>query len=348
MMNECKTILYCVLNWGIGHATRSIPIIQNLLARNTKIIIASDGIALEYLKNELDSQVQYEILPSYNIQYSEKYLVWNLVIQLPHFLKTYNQENKQIEKLIAQHSITEVISDCRFGCYSSIVPSYFITHQINIKTGNVLLDKIASKINAHLINKYTACWVPDFSHNLIAGELSKKTNLIKNIKYLGLLTRFSNKNIEKSIDVLVLLSGPEPARTVFENLLMNQLDQLKGWNIVIVRGTNRDRKHESGYKVVDMANSHELEILLTKSKLVICRSGYSTIMDLFATNSKALLVPTPGQTEQEYLAKYHVEIGNAWSVKQKDLSLKVDIEKAMNANGFILNVPLEPIEIRLP
>jgi len=208
---------------------------------------------------------------------------------------------------------------------SKKIPSVYITHQLLIKTGNIFLEKIVQKIHYHFIKKYNYCWVPDCKENGLAGELSHQENMTSNIVYVGSLSRFELlKDIPKVYDVLISISGPEPQRTVFEKII---LDQLNNFNkkILIVRGLPNENKNlkldNESIKIVNHLPANELNKAFQQSEIIICRSGYTTIMDLAKLNKNAVLVPTPGQTEQEYLSKYLMKKNFFYSVEQNKFSL---------------------------
>ncbi|MDX1830124.1 MAG: glycosyltransferase [Lutibacter sp.] len=227
-----------------------------------------------------------------------------MLLKTPAIISAVVKERKIVSDLIEKESISGIISDNRFGVYSNKIPSVYITHQLNVLSGNT--TRITSKIHQYLIKKFDVCWVPDVAtkYNL-SGELSNiKPNKIKT-KYIGILSRFKYKEIPKKHTILVLLSGVEPQRTLFENKLIKELSNFKG-NVLLVRGILNESKIKtpSNFTVVNYLLANELEKAILQSTLVIARSGYSTIMDLAVLNANVLFVPTPKQFEQEYLAKH--------------------------------------------
>ena len=183
-----------------------------------------------------------------------------------------------------------------------------ITHQTCIKTPLKIkfFEKILNNHNTKIINKFSECWVPDFEgDDNISGDLSHKNTRIKNIKYIGILSRFEKQeNTEKTNKLLAIISGPEPQRSIFEELIIIKFSKADHKSI-IVRGTNNNAKQNTGkITFINIANTKQLQELINKSEQIISRSGYSSIMDYVKLERTATLVPTPGQTEQEYLAKY--------------------------------------------
>jgi uncharacterized protein (TIGR00661 family) len=325
-LHQKTRILVAPLDWGLGHATRCIPIINELIFQNCEVLIAASGSGFFLLKKEFPSLVILRI-SSYKIKYSrnKRWLPLKLFLQFPQIIFSIQKENSWLKKNIKKYKIDAVISDNRFGMYSKKVPSVYITHQLLIKTGNIFFEKIVQKIHYYFIKKYNYCWVPDCTENGLAGELSHQKNMPSNILYIGTLSRFELlKDVPKIYDVLISISGPEPQRTIFEKLI---LFQLKNFNkrILIVRGLpneNKDLKIDNeSIKIVNHLSANELNKAFQQSEIIISRTGYTTIMDLVKLAKNAVLVPTPGQTEQEYLSTYLMKKNFFYSVEQDNFSL---------------------------
>ncbi len=334
------------LDWGLGHATRCIPIIKALLELDCEVLIGADKASYILLKKEFPA-LEFIRIQGYEIKYSRKiegfYL--KMLAQFPRIITVIRRENRQLQQIIKKYKIDAVISDNRFGLHSRLVPCIYITHQIHIKTGSFIGDQIASRIHRSIIRKFSVTWIPDYKLNGLAGELSHPKKIPKNTIYLGALSRFSPiTSKEKIYDVLISLSGPEPQRTIFEQTILTQCDQING-KILLVRGlpgTSEKLPHQHGNLIaVNHLSAQELNIALAQSDIVIARSGYTTIMDLAKLNKKAILIPTPGQTEQEYLAKYLMEKKYFFAVPQKNFSLKEVLEKAAQFDFLPVSSPQE-------
>lgn len=300
-----KTILIAPLNWGLGHATRCIPIIRALQENNYIPIIASDGIALELLRKEFP-QIKTLELPSYQIEYAKNgaNFKWKLIKNGPKMMRAILEEKKIIQNWIEKYAIDGIISDNRLGVFSKKIPSVFITHQLNVMTGNTTW--ITSKIHQSIIKKYTECWVPDLSGipNL-TGKLGHIDNPNLKTKYIGPLSRLQKKLLPNKYDLLVILSGPEPQRGMLEKHLKKEIVKYDG-NVIFIEGNIEKEQKTTTIRNVtyyNFMNSTELEQAFNESEMVLCRSGYTTIMDLAQLRKKAFFIPTPGQYEQEYLAK---------------------------------------------
>ncbi len=330
-----KTIMVAPLHWGLGHATRCIPIINTLLECNFNVMLASDGAALLLLKKEFPDLPSVE-LPSYNITYSKKAsnFKWKLLMKLPNLKKTIAAENKIIAELVNENKIDGIISDNRMGVYHKKIPTVYITHQLKVLSGKT--TEITSKLHQHYIAKFDECWVPDIEGQInLSGKLGhlKKTKLP--IKFIGILSRMKPFSTEKKYDVLAILSGPERQRTLLEDILKSKLQAIKG-TVYIVSGVVQSTYTEEVFgniKICNFLKTKELEKAINASEVIISRSGYTTIMDLAAMGKKAFFIPTPGQYEQEYLAKRLKQSGIAPSCKQENFNVE-KLEKVKIYKGL--------------
>ena len=301
-MRTKKKILVAPLNWGLGHASRCIPIIDQLQKSAFTPVIASDGVALELLKKEFP-ELEYLELPAYKISYG-KNLKWALLQNLPHILRTVKKEWELIKKYVDSNPETVgIISDNRFGCHSKNLPSVYITHQLQVFSG--FSSPITTFFHQQIIKKFDECWIPDQENSLFSGNLSKSSSHLRQ-KYIGILSRFQRKKVPQHIDALIVLSGPEPNRSQLEMTLRTVLKSnlKKIWLIQGVIEKSQKIIQDGNLTIVNFMLSKELECALNSSKIVVCRAGYSSIMDLVFLNKKAVLIPTKHQNEQEYLAKY--------------------------------------------
>jgi len=318
-----KRILVAPLNWGLGHATRSIPIIKALIEQGFEPIIASDGVALSLLKKEFPKLDSIE-LPSYNITYPKKgkFFKLNLIKGSPKMLKAIKNEKKALKSIIESNQIDGVISDNRLGMYSKKVPSVFITHQLQVLSGNTTW--LSTKLHQKIIKNFDECWVPDHQNEPnLSGKLGHIMLHDIPTKYIGPLSRFHKIEIETKYDVMVLLSGPEPQRTMLEEKLLLEFEGFEG-TVLFVKGIveNEQKRTEKGDMVIyNFMTSDLLEKALNESELIVSRSGYTTIMDLAKLNKKAFFIPTPGQFEQEYLAKRLMGEGIVPSCHQDDFTI---------------------------
>lgn len=339
-------VLIAPLDWGLGHATRCIPIIKAFQSLGYEVLIAADGAVASLLSNEFPD-IKIIHLSGYHIQYakSAKALAWKLLLQVPKILSSISKEQNWLDQIIETEKIDLVISDNRYGLYSKKIPSIFITHQLCIKTPFPFLEEILRKINYRFINRFSACWVPDVAgENNVAGLLSHPKTLTKiPVHYIGMLSRMMKQEQEKKqFDYCFLLSGPEPQRTILENSILKSIPEISG-KVVIVRGlpvTACSLNVSDQIKVFNHLPTKELAIILSLSNLIICRSGYTSIMELIGLEKDAILIPTPSQTEQEYLAEKLHASKRFLYVKQDQLNILEAINCAKDFSFIKTDFPI--------
>ena len=318
-----KRILVAPLNWGLGHATRCIPIIKALTHHGFEPIIASDGAALALLQKEFPLLSSIE-LPAYNITYAKNAIHFKLKLlkDSPKLLNAIHAEKNATEEIIETHHIQGIISDNCLGVRSKKVPSVFMTHQLNVLSGNTTW--LSTKMHQNFIKKFDACWVPDVKNEPnLSGNLGHPNSFEIPTEYIGPLSRFEQKHLKKAYHFMVLLSGPEPQRTLLEKQL---LEALKGYpkKVVFIKGVMEKEQSIQligNITVYNFMTSDLLERTINESEFIISRSGYTTIMDLAKLNKKAFFIPTPGQYEQEYLAKRFTELGMVPSCSQEEFTI---------------------------
>jgi UDP-N-acetylglucosamine transferase subunit ALG13 len=315
------------------------------------VIVAANQAQTILLKSEFPD-LEFIETESYNIRYSGGiFLKWALFFRIPSMLKQIKHENGWLENILRHRHIDAVISDNRYGLYHKACYSVFITHQLQIQSGfgsTVLgryINRRILKWHYAFIEKFSSCWIPDLSGELsVAGALSHPARLPSiPVKYIGILSRFfkTRENIQKN-SLLILLSGPEPQRTIFENMLLNQLAN-SSLNAVMVRGlpgsVHPTPSARAGLQIWNHLSSSALGELINNSEYIIARSGYSTVMDLLAVKKNAILIPTPGQTEQEYLGHYLHEKKWMYTIAQKDFSLPLATSAFKNAGLIQPGIP---------
>lgn len=338
-------VLLAPLDWGLGHATRCVPIIHALLDAGCTVLIAAKGNTALLLRAEFPALELLE-LDGYNIAYSDnkKRFTWKMAAQIPKILTSVKSEKKWLAQVVIDKKIDLVISDNRFGLYAKACASVFMTHQLRIKTNLPnWLESIGQQINYHLINRFDACWVPDFEgENNLAGELSHPIRLPqKRIAFLGCLSRLQrNEKVTKKYDLMIVLSGPEPQRTILEKLLFAQV-QNRAEKVLFVLGRPGADFTQSANPNISVRShlvADEMALAMQASDLIISRSGYTTVMDLMKLKRKSILIPTPGQTEQEYLGQ-HLHAQKKALVFQQEI---FDLSNALNqARSFDYQFPFE-------
>ncbi len=334
-----KKVLVAPLDWGLGHATRCIPVIRKLLSEGHEVCIASDNAPKRLLEEEFGN-IRFIRLRSYGIQYQKRIpFLLQVLLSVPRIFYSMCHEHFWLAKLLRNEKFDVVVSDSRFGLWNNKINSVFITHQISIQLPFYL--NFINWINTLIIRRYQECWVPDEAgKNNLSGALSHGEWLPKNLRYIGIVSRFDNlhqSSVEKKYDLLVMLSGPEPQRSIFEQVVLQQL-MGNTKNVLILRGKpgeGSDSLHVPfGVEILPHLKTAELQQAILASDLVLCRSGYSSIMDLAVLGKKAVFVPTPGQTEQEYIAKRLEEVGIAYFEAQNDFMLQRCMLHSARYSGF--------------
>lgn len=335
-----KRILVAPLDWGLGHATRCIPIINELKKQNCDVWLAGEGAQKQLLTQEFPD-LPFLDLPGYRVKYArtKRGFFWKMLLQSHKLSLSIRFENNWLKKAINDYRFDAVISDNRYGLYHTSVPAIFITHQLKIKSPvGKWSEGIVQKRNYRYINRFTECWVPDINdENSLGGELSNP--VIKPatpVHYIGFLSRFipDNNFVEKKNNLLVILSGPEPQRTILEEKIIKEISQYNG-TATIVRGLPLSPTHipyTNMIKVYNHLGSEALKTSIQEAELIICRSGYSSVMDLMVMQKKCIFIPTPGQTEQEYLGRYLMEKKKGINITQHEFTLNKALEKAQSFN----------------
>lgn len=331
-------ILVAPLDWGLGHATRVIPIIRELHELGADVWVAGEGAQEQLLKTEFPG-IPFLPLKGYRVRYAATAwgLFRQLVVQSPGLLRAIKREHTWLKHAIQEYQLDAVISDNRYGLYSAAIPCIFITHQLQIKS---LLGKwgegLLQKSNYRYIQRFTECWVPDYEGEGLAGELSHPRKLPAiPVRYLGMLSRFESKLTgDIKGNLLFMLSGPEPQRTILENAIVTQVAHYPG-HAVIVRGLPGESRIIPSTNMIRFYNhlpTADLQEVIAHAEYIICRSGYSTVMDLAALQKKSIMIPTPGQTEQEYLGTYLQQKKFTVCIAQKDFSLNKALQQAAHFN----------------
>ncbi len=346
-MEASQNILISPLNWGLGHASRIIPVIDYCLKSGKKVVLAGNGASIELLKSKYPDLVFVNI-PSPSMHYGAKkamgfsfyFCVFLMIINLI-------RERHLTAKAIKAHKIDTIISDNRPGVFSRKIKSIYITHQVNVfcslKGG--FFSSLYTKIHRQIINVYNYCWIPDIEgESNISGRLSKN-NYYPALSYIGPISRFSvlepetlNKN---EYDVVCIVSGPEPQRSILEHLLIKKFSGTDKTTLII-RGLPESKEKltdKGNISFINHCNDQEFLHYINSAEYIVCRSGYSSVMDLIVTGNTALLIPTPGQPEQEYLAEYLSGKFGFTSVLQ-DMFPVFDLKKAntVKTNGVFYNM----------
>ncbi len=328
------TALIAPLDWGLGHATRCIPVIQKLLLAGFKVIIAGEGDQKILIQKEFP-ELEFVHLTGYKLQYSSTKLrtIAKIILQIPKILIAINSENRWLRQYAKRKHLDIIIADNRYGLHHPGIISIFITHQLLIKTSlGKVTDTLIQQINYSYIKRFNECWIPDMAGEInLAGDLSHPSVLpVTPVTYIGIQSRIVQQSIPLTLPLLIILSGPEPQRSILEKIMMQQLATYQ-LVAVVVRGLPGEApaiNAPAGITAVNHLPAAQLQQAINAAEIIISRSGYSTIMDLLPLGKKCILIPTPGQAEQEYLASWLSYNRLACIGYQHNLVLPTLIEKA--------------------
>lgn len=326
-----KTVLFAPLNWGLGHATRILPLLNSYEKKGWNVIVASDGNALKLIQTECP-EVQTFDIQSKRLDYSKyNFLLAHLFSLVPKFLSNVRKDRLFLKQLSEKIKIDLIISDNRYGFRLDSIKSIFISHQLQLAFPNYLKPfkfLVQNKINSW-INQFDSCWIMDDSKHSFAGELSSEKALKIPYQFIGLQSRMLAQNTKQDLDFLAVISGLEPQRSLFETQIISAFKNTN-YKLIIVGGHFGEKPENSKIEYLPFANSETLNQLLNRTKWVISSSGYSSVMDLIQINKKAILIPTPGQVEQEYLAQWHRKNPNFIISNAETKSIQLAIHKAVS------------------
>jgi len=320
-------VLVCPLGWGLGHASRLIPIIARLQKEGFEVFTAGDEPQMQFISSFFPD-IKTLIFPSFKVRLSKgsNQLLPILVIafKLPYHIIS---DHFILSRIVKEYGINLIISDNRYGLWHKNLKTVLITHQLRVLIPKPFrfLEPVGELFVRYFAQKFTYCWVPDFPEEInLAGKLSHPSKIPSNSRYIGFLSRFSdykNENYSQTWDLVGIVSGPSPQREILINLIANLAKQ-KNLKTLIIKG-----KPEEGSTIIENdgvfyaghLNDYFFVKTLRSTKHLIARAGYSTIMDLSALGIGGLIIPTPGQAEQEYLAAYLSKKGIFKTCDQKEL-----------------------------
>lgn len=344
-----STVLIAPLDWGLGHATRCIPIIKAFRQLNIKVILAAEGHQAALLLKEFPDLT---IIPltGYRVHYAKSrlLLLFILMLQIPKLYKTIKAEEAWLKNVVEENQIDLIISDNRFGLHHPVVPSVFITHQLIIKAPYQWVEYIFRRINYYFINQFTACWVPDMIANPgLAGKLSHPAVMPKvPVSYMKLLSRFTRVSCATKYSFAIVLSGPEPQRTILENNILIDLEAFTK-PVVLIRGLPTETEpievppHVTVFNHLDTI---DLALELQQADYIICRGGYTSLMELLSIDKRLIVVPTPGQTEQEYLSELLMSTKRLMRIDQSVFSMEDTYAKAQSFTFSKMNIDQFDVE----
>ncbi|MDK1031770.1 MAG: glycosyltransferase [Planctomycetia bacterium] len=340
-----KRILVSPLSWGLGHATRDLPVIREFLRRGHHVTVAATGRGFTLLQQEVP-ECEFVELKDYPVPYSHsRFFLPRFVWSMPKMLSAMKRERLAVGKFLRENRFDIIVSDNRFNVYHRGIPTFFISHQVRFKLPSHLawFEPLTEKFNQNYYRRFLRVIIPDIEdeERNLTGRLAHGLwfSAPGKIYYAGILSSVQRMDVDEDIDYFISVSGPEPQRTVFEKIILAQASRLAPARIVITLGKPEARGVRElgrGIKVHSYLDRRGQQEMMNRAKMVVCRSGYTTVMELAELGKKALFVPTPGQTEQEYLSRMYERKGLFHSVSQYDLDLKRDVELAAEMPGIDL------------
>lgn len=326
-----------VLDWGLGHATRSVPLVEELLSQGAFVVLGGSGSSGQLLRLQFPN-LPYIEFPAYRIHYRGPNIYFAILQQLPKMIRVIYREHQLLKRLAIQYLLDGVISDSRFGCFHARLPSVFVAHQLRILLPSRWMYLPVNFLYRLIVRRFGAVWVPDtVAAGGLSGHLSHPSPF-RNTQYLGLLSRLHPTPTEQHYDLLVLLSGPEPQRSRLENLIRKQVAGMNLGRVLLVQGkaeaAGSANTIDGPIEIIPYLDATDLSQALSSSGVILCRSGYSSLMDLVRLRRRTILVPTPDQPEQEYLAQRCADAGWAVAMSQRHFNLAKAMAQVEQAIGF--------------
>jgi hypothetical protein len=341
-----RTILVCPMDWGLGHASRCIPVIRAFRNEGCRVIVACSGPGSDLIRRELRNEIPRVVpFPGFRVSYSRSFLFGRLAMQMPEFIYHMAREKKMLAGLVGKHKPCLVVSDNRYGLVHESVPSVLITHQLKPSLPNFMgaLEKPLSAVIRKWAAGFDECWIPDFPDNPAAGDLTRGWDRLPRAYFTGWLSRFQpaiDSQGSCRYQAMFILSGPEPHRSILEEMIIEGCGETGAGTLLVrgIPGTRFKREIRGSMEIVSCLESAAMLQAIRASKIIICRSGYSSVMDMLVLGRQAVLIPTPGQTEQEYLGRWLGDKGWFRVVRQKDISSETIREmQALSGRDFTVH-----------
>jgi len=354
-------VLVCPLDWGLGHASRMIPVIQRFTESGYQIFLGGSGKSGELLKMTFP-ELPYIQIPSTEIRYARDphWLLLKLICQIPGLILSAIREHQYVKSIIEKHRINILVSDNRYGLFCRKAYCIFVTHQISPVLPPLLkwAEYPLYLMLRIIIGKYNECWIPDTPHREmnLTGKLSHRFKIPENAKYVGILSRFTSmydmpiKEPPEKYELAIILSGPEPHLTILLQSVLALTRKMERKTIIITGFNTKypvNSISNTMITVVSHLDQHQFYQVIKNAGVIICRSGYSSIMDLIALQKTAILIPTPGQTEQIYLAENLTRMGYFSYLRQDQLDPDI-VLNYLNERSFINNCQINSFTECLP
>ncbi|MNJ82678.1 hypothetical protein D3C87_00820 [compost metagenome] len=289
-----ERILFACLDWGSGHVARSISLLQQLLRQGNQLFIYCTP-AQKALFESYEIVADYILTEGFRFRFTgDGNFTSEMRRNAFRFFTHIRQERIQAEKLVEEYRISIVLSDHCYGFRSGKAASFFITHQVSLppKAG-----WFAQRIHRKWMNQFDGVWIMDDPDKRLGGSLSESNE--KSV-YIGFYSRFEEQEISVVPNKIVgIVSGPEPYS---EQLFHWIIEKYGNENLILIAPKVYAKTPENVRLINDWLLADQE---IASAEIIVSRNGYSTLMDLQFLNKKAVLISTPGQLEQEYLAEIH-------------------------------------------
>ncbi len=323
--------------------------------KGTNVIIAADNSPMDFLRQRF-AGCEFVKLPGFEPKYPKgNKMALKMALQYPLMKKAAAKAKKVLSSIVEDRYIDIIISDNRYEICHPKTYSILITHQINIQTKgaqNIFKPIINNQLKNYLI-KFDELWIPDVEgEGNLSGNLSHGTRIPNpNYYYIGPLSRFAKYAIDDlpiKNDLMVILSGPEPQRSIFEGKLESQLLRTDLKTVLLSARPSCSEIEESA-NILKLPHLPDKEFAkaIMESRIIISRPGYSSLMDLAHFGKKAVFVPTPGQTEQEYLAERFGKTHNYFWQEQDALDIRQAIKESRKYNALKLRNDYKTLKCRI-
>lgn len=335
-------VLFAVSSWGLGHATRDLVLLRALLSARRSVTVLSTGRALRALRQELGDRCDYLDLPDIPVALSRTSLGFHLkmLVSLPRTFHTFWREHRFVRDLCRREKYDRIVSDSRYGVWSSSIPSYHVMHTLHhVLPGRALPGEyVMERVHHRLLSGARKILVPDDEEDGLAGDLCHNLACFRReqLEYIGILSSVVLQPCEEDVDCFVSISGVEPQRTLLEQEVLRQARELAG-RVVIALGKpehNQPVSVDGRMTIYPYMGRQQQAEMLNRARVIVSRSGYTTLMELAELGKRALVIPAVGQTEQEYLGEVHEARGNLHSVPQRKLDLPRDTAAARGYRGL--------------
>ncbi|MBO75438.1 MAG: hypothetical protein CMD33_09215 [Flavobacteriales bacterium] len=312
------SVLFAILDWGMGHATRMAPLIQHAIDRGWVVHVGTKGTALAFLKSQFAGQpIVFHYKPGPEITYAKRGTMLKIVRQIPGFLKGISDEIKWTTAIVEAHDITHIVSDNCYGVRHPEVPAVLISHQLQLPVPRGLERAARLFVQQHA-KKFRAVWIPDDNKARLSGRLAFKHPALQ-ARCIGILSRLPLDVQAGPWKKVGMVSGPEPHRSLMEQALMAWM-KTTDEPALLIAGRPGAASHVDGLVTIwPNPNAEELASALKGAETIVCRSGYSSLLDMAALGKCPVLIPTPGQPEQVYLARHWAKMFGIATCTQKQL-----------------------------